>query len=312
MQKSFAWLGLITLLGAAVAAWLLLRPLPAETPVDVDLSAPEANPEPPGDSVRLVVTSIFVSQRSVENYKLLAEYLGRKVGRPFRLIQRKTYGEINELLRRGTVAIGIICAGAYLEAWENGVELEPLARPVNRGRTEFNSVIIVRSDSPCRELEDLRGRSFAFTDPLSLAGHTYPHWILLEKGHDPGTFFKRTVLSYGSEASIRAVRNGLVEAAAVNGVVLEYGISKEPGLRDAVRVVHTSPPLPFGPVVAPVSLDPELRARIAEALLTMSGSEEGRQILANLNLDGFIEPDLRNLDFAAEIRTRVRRYLGPR
>lgn len=312
MQRSFAWLGLITLAAGAVAAWLLLRPLPTETPIEVDLAAAEEISEPPPDSLRLVVTSIFVSQRSVENYKLLAEYLSRHVGKRFRLIQRRTYGETNELLRRGTVAVGIICVGAYLEAWTNGVDLEPLARPVNRGRTEFNSVFIVKSESPCRTLEDLQGKSFAFTDPLSLAGHTYPHWVLLEKGHDPGTFFRRTVLSYGSEASIQAVRSGLVEGAAVNGVVLDYAISKDPGLATAVRTVHTSPPLPFGPVVAPASLDPEIRARISAALLSMKDSEEGRRILEKLNLDGFVEPDMRNLDFAADIRATVGRYLGAR
>ena len=79
-------------------------------------------------------------------------------------IQRKTYDEINELIRKGEVDLAFICTGPYASGRER-YGFEALATPIVRGEPYYQSYLIVNRDSPFNKFEDLRGRKFAFTDP---------------------------------------------------------------------------------------------------------------------------------------------------
>jgi phosphonate transport system substrate-binding protein len=43
------------------------------------------------------------------------DYLVSKLERPIRLTQRRTYVEINELMRSGQADVAFICGGAFVE-----------------------------------------------------------------------------------------------------------------------------------------------------------------------------------------------------
>lgn len=305
--------GLFLLASLSLAVALLLNRRLSNSPVHVNMAATDPGPgEPDPDSLNLAIAPIYSSRASLSEYSLLADYLGKRVGKRVALVQRRTYAEINELLRRGSLAGAIMCTGAYLEAQGNGIPLVGIAMPVVRGERNYHSVIIVRSDTSFARIEDLAGASFAFTDPHSLSGHLYPHWLLLERGHDPGIFFKRTILSYGHDASIRAVMKGIVDAASVDSLIYEEESSRDPGVVTAVRIIHTSPPLPLCPIVTPSSLDLEVRKGLATALIGMKDTEEGRAILGRIGIDGFEEPTSEDLSFAMQIHDRVDRYLHRR
>lgn len=277
-------------------------------PVDLRSVGPGARPSDP-ETLSLVVHPSVIPVTTMEEYEVLADYLKRQTGRPFRVVQRRTYAEVNELLRSGMVTVAIVCTGAWLEMRQNQVPISQGAMPVIAGATSYKSLILVRNTSPIRSIEDLEGCSFAFTDPLSLSGYLYPHWLLIERGHDPGTFLGRTSLSYSHQASLRAVASGSVDAASVDSLVLDRLSAQDPALRSSVRVVHSSPELPFAPVVVPESVDPDLRDRICRALLAMHESEEGRSVLARIHVDRFVEPRASAYDLVLEIHGRVNRFL---
>ncbi len=63
------------------------------------------------------------------HYRELLTYMGEKLNRKVQLVQRKTYGEINELLGKGEIDLAFLCAGPYaMEKDKYALELLQLLR----------------------------------------------------------------------------------------------------------------------------------------------------------------------------------------
>ncbi|HWQ43225.1 MAG TPA: PhnD/SsuA/transferrin family substrate-binding protein, partial [Desulfosporosinus sp.] len=87
--------------------------------------------------------------------------------------QRQSYQEINDLIKNGEVDMALICSGAYV-AGQQDAKIELLAVPEVNGKGTYQSFLIVSADSNYQTLENLKGKTFAFTDPLSFSGRVAP------------------------------------------------------------------------------------------------------------------------------------------
>ncbi len=250
--------------------------------------------------LRVAVAAIISPQSTMRIYGNLVHYLGEKMGREAQMIQGQTYAEVNEMVRAGMVDLAFVCTGAYIIGRRDfGMEL--LALPQVSGQVVYYSYIIVPHDSPAQSLEDLRGKTFAFTDPLSLTGHRSVVYMLYKMGETPGHFFRRTIFTYSHDRSIKAVAEKLVDGAAVDSLVYNYLLNEEPSYREKVKVIASSPPYGIPPVVVNPRLDPQFKARLRDILLHMHEDDEGRLILRQLGIDRFVEPDERVYESAFQI-----------
>jgi phosphonate transport system substrate-binding protein len=247
------------------------------------LSRPSASPP-----LRVAVAAMISPKETFSAYARLLDHIGHKTGRDTEFIQRKTYQEISELLGKGGIDIAFVCSGPYARGKEvYGFEL--LAVPEVQGRSEYRSYLIVK-DGAVRGLEDLRGRTFAFTDPESNTGRLVPaHWLAL-MGERPESFFGKILYTYSHDNSIQAVARGLVDGAAVDSLIWEYYQDRNPVFTAASRVIRQSEPYPIPPVVASRELGRQERDRIRQTLLSMHLEPEGRTILDGLRVDRFIVP----------------------
>jgi len=118
---------------------------------------PVGQAEPDSQSLRIGVGAILSPQGTALSYQPLIDYLGRKLGKPAILVQRKTYQELNDLLARNVVDLGFICTGAYVEGARNGA-ISLLVVPQINGKTTYRAFVIVPAASPAREFSDLRGK----------------------------------------------------------------------------------------------------------------------------------------------------------
>ena len=280
---------------AAVVLWSRINP--ESQPIFIDLTAvPAPVRAPPRGAVRFAVVPVWAPERTLDAHYDLATHVSVAIHRPLRVVQRRTYGEINELLRHGSVDAAILAAGAYLAATRDGIGLEVIAVPVNAEGPVSHSVFVVAVDSPLHSVEDLEGHSFGLNDPLSLSGNYYPLSVVYERGKEPRTFFSHTMYTYGDYGSLRAVLDGIVDAAAVDSLAYDFD-----GPRRDLREIHRSPPLGISPIVVPTSADPELVAGLTRALLTMHTKVDGREILATLHLRRFEAPPPGLYDEAARV-----------
>jgi len=290
MSKNFT-LTLLPLL--AVVALSACATAEAQSLPYVDLNEREPLPAvAPGEVIplRLAVAAVISPKGTAESYSGLSEYLAAKLNRPVELVQRRTYAEVNDLIKKGEVDVAFVCTSAYVIGHRE-FNMQLLAAPQVNGETVYHSWLIVPANSPARDITDLRGKTFAFTDPWSTSGRMYPTALVKELGEDPQTFFKQTFFTYNHDDAIRAVANGVADGAAVDSLVYQYAVAREPELGQQTKVIHRSPAFGIPPVVTSPHLRPQVQADLQKILLEMANDPAGRAALQSLDIDRFVTVD---------------------
>jgi len=255
--------------------------------------------------LRVAVAAVISPKATFDTYSPLLDYLAKQLDRPVELLQRPTYAEINELLRTGQADVGFICGGAFVEGERDGY-MELLVVPEIGGTTTYQALIVVAADSPYHSFEDLGGRRFAFTDPLSNSGRLYVQYRLAQMDETPESFFGESIYTYSHDNSIRAVTQGIVDGATVDSLVFDALLRSEPDLGRRLRAVERSRPFGIPPVVVHPDLDPALKAALQKALLNMHTDPQGRSALAVLYVDRFVSPTPAAYEDIRHMAARVR------
>lgn len=238
---------------------------------------------------RMAVAAILSPQGTVESYQPLVQYLEKRLGEQVVLVQRRTYEEINDLLARNGVDMAFVCTGAFLEGVKKK-QMTLLAVPCIGGKVTYNALFIVGASSPYTSFDDLKGKKFAFTDPLSNTGYLYPVSFMRSRGLRPETYFSQTMFTYSHDRSIRAVVEGVVDGASVDNLVFHYVCRRDPSVKQKVRVIWRSPKFGMPPVVVPYQTPPDKKDKLRRLLLDLNHSEEGRKVLATLGIQNFVKP----------------------
>ncbi|MHB1686235.1 MAG: substrate-binding domain-containing protein [Ignavibacteriaceae bacterium] len=223
-------------------------------------------------------------------YKDLVDYISAKLKIPIVFKQRKTYGEVNKLLREKKVDFAFICTGAYIQA-KKEFPIELLAVPVIDGKPYYKAYIIVNKESKINSFEELKGKSFAFTDPLSNTGYSYVINILKNKKTTPEKFFGKTIFTYAHDYSIQAVARNLVDGATVDGLVYEYLKHFQPGKLQDIKIIQKSKDFGIPPFVVQPNMDPVLRKKLKDIMLNMHNDPKGKELLNKIMIDKFIPGD---------------------
>lgn len=260
--------------------------------VDFGKTVAVARPETPSTDrahLRVAVAAMVSPKETFVHYRELLTYLGEKLNQEVALVQRRTYGEINELLGKGEIDLAFLCSGPYaMEKDKYGFEL--LATPEVNGSHFYRAYLIVNEKSPFKDLEDLRGKTFAFTDPDSNTGKLVPTDWLQELGERPETFFKQSIYTYSHDNSIMAVAKGMVDGASVDGLIWDFYNQRDPAITNTTRVIRKSDPYGNPPLVASKTVSTQVKGAIRQLLLSMHDDAKGARILRELMIDRFIEP----------------------
>lgn len=257
---------------------------------NVDLNNLQPLPTPEGYTavpLRVAVAAVISPKGTVESYSPFLDYLEVKLNRPIELVQRRTYLEVNDLIEHGEVDIAFVCTSAYIQGHDLfGMEL--LVAPQVGGETTYNSYLIVPTSSNAQSMDDLRGKVFAFTDPISLSGRVYPTYVIQQLGFTPEEFFARTFYTYSHDEAIRAVASRMADGAAVDSLVYDYAIARDPALAEKVKVIHRSPDFGIPPVVVSPFTRPQVKEELQSLLLEMANDADAHDALASIGVEQFV------------------------
>ncbi len=269
-------------------------------PAKVEQQKPAVSASPVG-GVRLAVGGMITPREGFAYYREFLDYISRQLGEPVQYVDAENYDDINQKLKRGELDGGFVCSGPYVDGKrEFGLEL--LAAPRAYGKTVYYAYIIVPEKSPARSLDDLKGKSFAFTDPLSNTGRLVPEYMLARKGRKPEQFFSAVVYSGSHDKSISAVSQGLVDGASVDSLIWEYANRTKPEQTAGTRVIQKSEPYAIPPFVVRPGLAPETRNKLKEILLGAHNNAEGKAILQKMMIEQFENIDDRAYDSIREMK----------
>ncbi len=244
------------------------------------------------EHVRFGVTPTFLH----DQHQLLAKwqlYLTKRLGRKVEFIQRDSYQETMDLMRLNQLDFAWVSDYPYLH-------LRDLVRlvvvPLYHGKPAYRSYLIVSSkDKTTRGYEDLRGKIFAFADPYSNTGYLSPRFEIKKMGEDPESYFLKTFFTWSHRKVIEAVASGLAHAGSVESYVWDTLVKVEPQISNNTRIVWQSPEYGFPPLVAHrLNVQESDFLEMQKLLMEMKNDPQGREILADLDLDGFSiqKPDL--------------------
>jgi phosphonate transport system substrate-binding protein len=292
------------LLGCLLVLTLIASCGREEEPLPLDLeTSPILAVDRPGSDggVSFAVAPVISPDKSFASYRLFTKYLAARLKTPVQLIHSKTYLEVNEMLRNGSVHFALVCTGAYVMGdREFGMDL-----------VEYYSFIIVREESPIREVKDLEGKRMALTDPLSNSGYFYPMFLVRQMGRDPERFFSQMLFTYSHDSSMQAVLKGIADVAAVDSLIFDYELAHNGALGRSLRIVHKSPPFGINPIVASRAAPKGMVEVVKQILLGMDQDAEGRRILDLLRIDDFIEPPEGMYEATRKMILQARGMEGP-
>ena len=238
--------------------------------------------------IRIGLTPVILDNR-IGFLRNWAHWLEGELQHPVEFTQRAKYQDIMDLLERAQLDAAWICGYPYVRNMDT---LELLAVPLYRGKPLYRSYIITHAhNKEIKEFSDMRGKVFAFSDPLSNSGYLYPiyrlHQLFPSESQPQRKLFRRTFFTWGHRHVIEAVATGLADAGAVDGYVWDQLSRLHPELTSQTRIVEKSPEFGFPPLVTTKGLSAERRNALALAFGRMHEDPRGRELLNSLGLDGF-------------------------
>lgn len=204
------------------------------------------------------------------------------------------YTGVVEALRVNKLDVAFLTPASYVLA-KSEANVRVALKSERQGSPYYYAAIITRADSGITSLEDLRGKTFAFGDPLSTSANVFPRKMFHDHGIDPVRDFKHILYSGGHDATVLAVLNGKVDAGATyanspdNQDTAWARYLKKPEDIRKIRAIAFSEPIPADNLVISGSLDERIAKKIEEIFLTLSRDPQGKKMLRDLyQIDGFV------------------------
>ena len=184
----------------------------------------------------------------------LINYLQDAIGREVVLALSPNMVRAIGDLSSGKVELAYLTPVAYIRAHEHGANL--IAKVVSNNQGFFRLVLVVRDDSPIKNVKDLAGKRFAFGDPAALLQRA----VVESSGMSLKKLGSFNYLGHYDNI-IRGVLNRDYDA----GIIPESKARK--WAKFGLRVIYSSPQLPPYNIAATRKLDRTTFLKLQKALL---------------------------------------------
>ena len=200
------------------------------------------------------------------------EQLAAKTGMKVKPFVANDYNGVIEAMRSGKIDVAYFGPFSYVLASQLA-QAEAFAIPVAKksGKSSYQSLIISKKDKGLASMAALQGKTFAFVDPSSASGHLFPKAGLKGDGVDTDKYFSRVIFSGSHDASIMAVANGKVDAAAVADPIFQTAVAKGHVKAEDFQIIWRSQPIPESPMAWRKNLDEATKKKVAAALAEIKG-----------------------------------------
>jgi len=207
-----------------------------------------------------------------KRYQPIMDYLTENTPYRFELKIGRNYTEALSFLKSGVTQISSLGDVTFVEA-HLGYGARPILKPLNsNGTPYYRSAVIVKKDSPLRDIRSLKGKTVAFGPLLSTSGNLIPRYLLWDNGVPLQSLKSFTNLQH-HDAVAKAILKGQYDAGAVKDIVAEKYLSH------GLRVLAWSAPIPSVPLVVRKETPPEVVNAITTALLKLDHTNQAHKRL---------------------------------
>lgn len=208
----------------------------------------------------------------VKRFTPLADYLAGELKQPVHIRVQKSFQSHVDFVGQDQADIAFMGPAPYIVIRKSYGAKPLLAKLEESGTPFFHGVIAVRPESPIASLADLKGKSFAFSDPFSTMGYIVPRAMLAQAGVPVSQLGKHEFLNSYSDVAL-AVLGGYFDAGALkDDIFAEY---EKRGLRALAR----SEPVPAQLFLARATLPAQLVERLRALLYEVNNCPDRQKIL---------------------------------
>jgi phosphonate transport system substrate-binding protein len=226
--------------------------------------ADKANP----DKLRIALLPDENAATIIQNAQPLKAYLEGVLKKPVEIIVTTDYSSMIEAMRFGRIEVGYFGPFSYVLAKSKAQEIEPFGVGVEKGKPNYQSILIATADGPVKEIADIKGKPFAFGDRASTSSHLAPRALLAKQGLIGDADYK--VVHLGQhDAVARAVAAGQVPAGALSESIYRVLVETKKIDPAKLRQLALSDPIPNYPLTLQGFLKPELKDAIKRAFLEL-------------------------------------------
>jgi phosphonate transport system substrate-binding protein len=176
----------------------------------------------------------------------------------------QSYGAVVEGMANHLTDVAFFGPVTFLQARERGAA-ELLAVAVEKGESVYYSAIFVRTASPMRRVEELRGKRMAFGDVNSTSSFAFPVAMLIDAGLDPARDLGNVLITGSHANSLKALQEGHADAAAASFDSFEKAVRQGAIKADEVRVLAKSQPIPYPPLALHPKLPAPMKVKLRDA-----------------------------------------------
>jgi phosphonate transport system substrate-binding protein len=222
------------------------------------------------------------SRAMIANSQAMMDMLSKALGMPVKPFVAADYNGVIEALRSKRLDVAYLGPFSYvLGTTVADIEAFAVAETKKAGRTSYHSQVITHKDSGIKNVNDLKGKTFAFVDPSSTSGHLFPKAGLMKAGLNTDKDLGRVIFSGSHDSNAIAVQNRKIDAAAIADRILDAAIAKGLAKREDLVVVWKSDPIPESPTVWRKDLPADLKKRVQAAFLEVKDIPWSDQGLLN-------------------------------
>jgi phosphonate transport system substrate-binding protein len=258
-RKSYGIGGALILAAAAagaIAATLTVTPQSAAA----DDSCPN------GGTLRFGVEPYDTAARLVPIYEKVGKLIGDKLGCQVRIYVATSYNAEIEAMRNGKLEIGEFGPLGYVLAHQVAKAEAVAAFGTADGKPDtYWASIVTYPSSGIKSVAEIRGHSFAFSDPASTSGHLFPAYGLRKAGIDPDKDIK-AVYAGSHTASFEAIYNHKVDAGELNSEQQESAKQRGHFKDGDVVFLWKSDPIPTDPFTVRGDLPAAFKQKLADVL----------------------------------------------
>lgn len=224
-------------------------------------------------SLRIAVIPKKSMDELLKEQKPLLDRLSRATGLPVEVVPSSSYESVVDAIVSGGVDIAWLGPASYMLAYQRDPRIEPFASlTISHGfftpaGHHYQALLLARSDV-ASDLNALRGKRVALTDPASTSGSVIPNAeFSAQVGMPLAQFFSSIAYSGSHDKSLDALISRKADAAFVSSVRADEYLNNGLITRDTFKVLWRSEPIYYDPFVFSGTLCPRLKTRIRAAML---------------------------------------------
>jgi phosphonate transport system substrate-binding protein len=237
---------------------------------------------PNGGVVRFGVEPFDTAPKLTPIYEHIGKLLSEKINCEVKVFVTTNYNAEIEAMRNGKLEIGEFGPLGYVLAHQvaKAQAVAAFGKPDGTPDTYWASLVTYPT-SGIKTVADIKGHSFAFSDPASTSGHLFPAYGLRKAGIDPDKDIK-AIYAGSHTSSFEALYNKKVDAGELNSEQLESAKQRGHYKDGDLIFLWKSDPIPTDPITVRGDLPEGFKKRVTEVLQNLDLSqlpEKDRKIM---------------------------------